>query len=42
MSNLRQVNLAIHLYADDFDDQLPILPTPNPYPNGVGAYYKEL
>src|SRR6267142_900971 len=42
LSNLRQVNLAIHLYADDFDDDLPILPVPNPYPNGVGAYYKEL
>ena len=42
ISNLRQVNLAIQLYADDFDDALPILPVPNPYPNGVGAYYKEL
>jgi prepilin-type processing-associated H-X9-DG protein len=42
MSNLRQVNLAIHLYADDFDDELPVLLNPNPYPNGVGAYYKEL
>lgn len=42
MSNLRQVNLAIHLYARDFDDMLPVLPEPNPYPNGVGAYYKQL
>src|ERR1044071_6268628 len=42
VSNLRQVNLAIALYADEFDDSLPILPVPNPYPNGVGAYYKEL
>ena len=42
MSNLRQVNLAIHLYADDFEDELPRLPSPNPYPNGVGAYYKEV
>jgi prepilin-type N-terminal cleavage/methylation domain-containing protein len=41
-SNLRQVNLAIHLYADDWADGLPVLPTPNPYPNGVGAYYKQL
>ncbi len=41
-SNLRQVNLAIHLYADDFADSLPILPNPNPYPNGIGAYYKQL
>jgi type II secretory pathway pseudopilin PulG len=42
VSNLRQVNMALHLYADDFEDALPVLPTPNPYPNGVGAYYKEL
>ena len=42
LSNLRQVNLAIHLYADDFSDSLPVLPVPNPYPNGIGAYYKQL
>lgn len=41
-SNLRQVNLAIHLYADDFAESLPVLPEPNPFPNGVGAYYKQL
>lgn len=41
-NNLRQVSLAIRLYADDCADSLPILPTPNPYPNGVGAYYKQL
>ena len=41
-NNLRQVNLAIRLYADDCADALPVLPTPNPYPNGVGAYYKQL
>jgi prepilin-type N-terminal cleavage/methylation domain-containing protein len=41
-SNLKQVNLAIHLYADDWSDCLPVLPDPNPYPNGVGAYYKQL
>jgi prepilin-type N-terminal cleavage/methylation domain-containing protein len=41
-SNLRQVNLAIRLYADDSGGALPVLPDPNPYPNGVGAYYKEL
>lgn len=39
LSNVRQVNLAIHLYADD---SLPVVPDPNPYPNGVGAYYKQL
>ena len=42
VSNLRQINLAIHLYAEDFSDSLPVLPDPNPYPNGVGAYYKQL
>src|SRR5947209_10656391 len=42
VSNLRQVNLAIRLYADDYLDSLPVLPDPNPYPNGVGAYYKQL
>ncbi len=42
LNNLRQVNLAIRLYADDNADSLPVLPTPNPYPNGVGAYYKQL
>src|SRR6266478_5830740 len=42
VNNLRQVNLAIRFYADDASDGLPVLPTPNPYPNGVGAYYKEL
>src|SRR5205809_675663 len=41
-SNLKQVNLAILLYANEFDDAWPVLPNPNPYPNGVGAYYKEL
>jgi type II secretory pathway pseudopilin PulG len=42
INNLRQVNLALHLYADDWSDDLPVLPDPNPYPNGVGAYYKQL
>jgi len=41
-SNLRQVNLAIRLYTEDYSDSLPVLPDPNPYPNGVGAYYKQL
>jgi prepilin-type N-terminal cleavage/methylation domain-containing protein len=42
VSNLRHVNLAIRFYADDCSDSLPVLPDPNPYPNGVGAYYKQL
>lgn len=41
-SNLKQVNLAIRLYGDDYADSLPILPEPSPFPNGVGAYYKQL
>jgi prepilin-type N-terminal cleavage/methylation domain-containing protein len=42
LGNLRQVNLAIRLYADDFSDSLPVLPDPSPYPNGIGAYYKQV
>jgi prepilin-type N-terminal cleavage/methylation domain-containing protein len=42
IGNLRQVNLAIHLYADDYAGSLPVLPNPNPFPNGIGAYYKQL
>lgn len=42
LSNLRQVNMSIRLYAEDNADSLPVLPSPSPYPNGVGAYYKEL
>jgi len=42
LSNLRQVNLAIRLYAEDSADRLPVLPMPNPYANGVGAFYKQL
>ncbi|MDX1953001.1 MAG: prepilin-type N-terminal cleavage/methylation domain-containing protein [Verrucomicrobiota bacterium] len=42
MQNLRQVNLAIRLYAEDYEEAWPVLPDPNPFPNGVGAYYKEL
>jgi prepilin-type N-terminal cleavage/methylation domain-containing protein len=42
LNNLRQTNLAIRLYTEDYSDSLPVLPVPNPYPNGVGAYYKQL
>ena len=42
ISNLRQVTLAIRLYADDYSDSLPELSDTHPYPNGVGAYYKQL
>jgi hypothetical protein len=33
---------TIRLHSDDYADSLPVLPFPNPYPNGVGAYYKHL
>lgn len=42
LNNAKQIDFAIHLYADDSADALPELPSPNPYPNGVGAYYKQL
>ena len=42
VSNLRQVNLAIRMYADEHSEALPALGGTHPYPNGVGAYYKQL
>jgi len=39
-SHVRQIVQAFHLYAQDHGDGLPVLPDPNPYPNGVGAYYR--
>ncbi|SPE52931.1 conserved exported hypothetical protein [Verrucomicrobia bacterium] len=42
LNNLKQISAAIRLYADDCADSFPVLPTPNPYPNGIGAYYKQL
>jgi prepilin-type N-terminal cleavage/methylation domain-containing protein len=42
VSNLRQVNLAVRLYTEDASDSFPVSPNPNPYPNGIGAFYKEL
>ncbi|HTI98693.1 MAG TPA: type II secretion system protein [Dongiaceae bacterium] len=42
LSNLKQVNLAIRLYTEDYAGALPVTPDPNPYPNGIGAYYKQL
>lgn len=42
VNNLRQVNLSIRLYCEDYADDLPTLPDPNPFPNGVGAFYKQL
>ena len=42
LNNQKQVNVAIRLYAEDYADAFPVLPIPNPYPNGVGAYYKQM
>jgi prepilin-type N-terminal cleavage/methylation domain-containing protein len=42
VSNLRQVNLAIRMYADEHLEELPALTETHRYPNGVGAYYKQL
>ena len=42
LNNLRQVALALRFYAADHADVLPLLPIPNPYPNGIGCFYKEL
>src|ERR1700722_13839842 len=42
LNNLRQIRLAVRFYAEDFSDSLPVLTIPNPYPNGIGAYYKQL
>jgi prepilin-type N-terminal cleavage/methylation domain-containing protein len=42
IGHLTQVGLAVRLYSEDWSDSLPVLPNPNPYPNGIGAYYKQL
>jgi prepilin-type N-terminal cleavage/methylation domain-containing protein len=42
LSNLGQIGVAIRSYAEDSSDSLPVLEQPSPYPNGVGAYYKQL
>jgi type II secretory pathway pseudopilin PulG len=41
-NNLRQINIGVLMYAHDNADKLPMLPTPNPYPNGEGFFFKEL
>ena len=38
MSNLRQVNLAIRMYAEEHLEALPALAETHPYPNGVGGW----
>jgi prepilin-type N-terminal cleavage/methylation domain-containing protein len=41
-NNVRQINTGVLMYAHDNADTLPLLPTPNPYPNGEGFFFKEL
>lgn len=41
-NNLRQITVAIRMYADDQKDTLPMLPDPNPFQGGVRWFYKEL
>lgn len=42
VNNLRQINTSVLMYAHDNADTLPLLPKPNPYPNGALFFYKEL
>jgi prepilin-type N-terminal cleavage/methylation domain-containing protein len=42
LSNVKQINVGTLMYAHDNADLFPILPTPNPYPNGEGFFFKEL
>ena len=41
-NNALQINLGVLMYAHDSADTLPRLPEPNPYPNGVPFFFKEL
>jgi prepilin-type N-terminal cleavage/methylation domain-containing protein len=41
-NNLRQITVAIRMYADDQKGTLPMLPDPNPFQGGVRWFYKEL
>ena len=42
LNNVKEVGMAVRMYAEDDADLLPVLPSPNPYPNGIGAFYKQL
>lgn len=41
-NNLKQITAGVFMYAHDKADTLFALPSPNPYSNGVGCFYKEL
>src|SRR5262249_49743248 len=42
VNNVKQISLGTLMYAHENADMLPALPKPNPYPNGVGFFFKEL
>lgn len=42
VNNLRQINTGVLMYAHDNADTLPMLPSPDPYPNGEAFFFKEL
>ena len=42
VNNLKQINAGVLMYAHDNADKLPLLPVPDPYPNGEGFFFKEL
>jgi prepilin-type N-terminal cleavage/methylation domain-containing protein len=42
MNNTRQINLGTLMYAHDNADLFPVLPRPDPYPNGEAFFFKEL
>lgn len=42
INNVKQINLATLMYTHDNADMFPVLPQPNPYPNGEAWFFKEL
>ena len=42
VNNLKQINASVLMYAHDNADVLPLLPKPDPYPNGESFFFKEL
>jgi prepilin-type N-terminal cleavage/methylation domain-containing protein len=42
LGNCRQINQGVLMYAQDNAGTFPALSEPNPYPNGVSFFFKEL
>jgi prepilin-type N-terminal cleavage/methylation domain-containing protein len=42
LNNCKQINHGVLMYAHDNAERFPALPQPNPYPNGVGFFFKEM